>query len=122
MLYRCICRTWCCKYRIDKHLAYYWENGGKDHQKEWRANNVHIVNFNSATRRAKINESKVKLTESEKEEIRNIYKKCHEISESTGIPHHVDHIFPVSQGGIHHPSNLQILTAKANLSKGAKIL
>lgn len=117
----CRCKV-CCKYRIDKHLAYYWENGGKDHQKEWRANNVHIVNFNSATRRAKINESKVKLTESEKEEIRNIYKKCHEISESTGIPHHVDHIFPVSQGGIHHPSNLQILTAKANLSKGAKIL
>ena len=117
----CRCKV-CCKYRIDKHLAYYWENGGKDHQKEWRANNLHLVNFNSATRRAKINESKVKLTEFEKEEIRNIYKKCKEISESTGISHHVDHIFPVSQGGIHHPSNLQILTAKANLSKGAKIL
>jgi len=50
------------------------------------------------------------------------FKECHDISESTGIPHHVDHIFPVSKGGTHHPSNLQILTAKENLSKGAKIL
>ncbi len=117
----CRCKV-CCKYRIDKHLAYYWENGGKDHTKEWRANNLHIVRCNAATRRARITETEVKLTKSEKKEIRNIYKKCQEISESTGILHHVDHIFPVSKGGIHHPSNLQILTAKENLSKGAKIL
>ena len=33
---------------------------------------------------------------------------------------HVDHIQPLSQGGKHHPDNLQILTAEENLRKGAK--
>ena len=32
----------------------------------------------------------------------------------------MDHIKPLSAGGRHHPSNLQILTAKENLAKGAK--
>jgi len=41
---------------------------------------------------------------------------------TTGIPQHVDHIMPLSKGGLHHPSNLQILTAIANMSKGAKII
>lgn len=117
----CRCKV-CCKYRIDKHHAYYWKNGGKEQIKEWRQNNLDLIRFYSANRRAKITESEVNLTESEKEEIRKIYKECHDISESTGVLHHVDHIFPVSKGGLHHPSNLQILTAKENLSKGAKIL
>ena len=117
----CRCKV-CCKYRIDKHHAYYWKNGGKEQIKEWRQNNLDLIRFYSANRRAKITESEVNLTESEKEKIRRIYKECHDISESTGIPHHGDHIFPVSKGGTHHPSNLQILTAKENLSKGAKIL
>ena len=117
----CRCAA-CCKYRIDKHLAYYWKNGGKEQIKEWRQNNLDLIRFYSAKRRARITEAEVELTESEKDEIKKIYKECHDISESTGIPHHVDHIFPVSKGGTHHPSNLQILTAKDNLRKGAKIL
>tara|TARA_R100000458_G_C8258367_1_gene234148 strand:+ start:44 stop:1600 length:1557 start_codon:yes stop_codon:yes gene_type:complete len=33
----------------------------------------------------------------------------------------VDHIIPLSQGGLHHPSNLQILTSGDNLLKGDRI-
>jgi len=40
----------------------------------------------------------------------------------TGIQHHVDHIIPLSKGGLHHPDNLQILTAEENLKKGAKLI
>lgn len=36
--------------------------------------------------------------------------------------YHVDHIVPLAKGGIHHPSNLQLATAKWNQSKGAKII
>ena len=33
---------------------------------------------------------------------------------------HVDHIQPLAAGGLHHPSNLQVLSKFDNLSKGAK--
>ena len=31
--------------------------------------------------------------------------------------HHVDHIEPLAKGGMHHPTNLQLLTKSENLSK-----
>lgn len=40
--------------------------------------------------------------------------------DGTGI--HIDHIIPVSKGGKTVPGNLQVLCAKCNLSKGARIL
>ena len=33
---------------------------------------------------------------------------------------HVDHIEALANGGLHHPSNLQVLTKHDNLSKGAR--
>ena len=33
---------------------------------------------------------------------------------------HVDHIQPLAEGGLHHPSNLQILSEHDNCSKGAR--
>lgn len=50
-----------------------------------------------------------------------VYKKCYMLSESTNIPHEVDHIIPLSKGGLHHPSNLQVLTAEENRKKSNKI-
>ena len=35
--------------------------------------------------------------------------------------HQVDHIFPLAKGGIHHPWNLQTLTAEENLSKRDRV-
>ena len=62
------------------------------------------------------------LTPEDQEHILLIYKECARITEETGIPHHVDHIHPISKGGKHHPDNLQILTATENIRKGNKIL
>jgi len=39
-----------------------------------------------------------------------------------GIKYEVDHIIPLSKGGLHHQDNLQILTAEANHKKNNKIL
>lgn len=61
------------------------------------------------------------LTKEENERILSIYRECDRLSKTTGVPHHVDHIYPISKGGLHHPDNLQILTAYENQSKGAKL-
>lgn len=40
------------------------------------------------------------------------------LEEETGMPHHIDHIKPICEGGLHIPSNLQVLSATENQSKG----
>jgi hypothetical protein len=52
--------------------------------------------------------------------IRTIYLLCQQISEETGIAHHVDHIVPLKGKyvcGLHVETNLQILTASDNMKK-----
>ena len=46
-----------------------------------------------------------------------VYKKSQEL----GLDWHVDHIRPLSKGGLHHPDNLQIVQKKYNLEKHAKL-
>jgi len=41
-------------------------------------------------------------------------------SMSLGEKFHVDHIIPISKGGLHIAQNLQVITAKDNLRKGVK--
>ena len=51
-----------------------------------------------------------------------LYKERNLLNKEAGyIKYHVDHIKPLSKGGLHHQDNLQILTATENLRKGAKI-
>lgn len=57
-------------------------------------------------------------------EIESVYKYCSALRRS-GLNFHVDHIIPL-QGkevcGLHVPWNLQVISAKDNLSKGNRIL
>lgn len=75
----------------------------------------------SAKRRA----SKLNATPSwaNLEQIKRIYAACANITEKTGIEHHVDHIIPL-QGenvcGLHVENNLAIIPAKMNLQKSNK--
>jgi hypothetical protein len=60
------------------------------------------------------------LSPEEKNAILAIYSESKRLTKKTGVQHHVDHIKPLSKGGRHHPTNLQILTAQENLRKSDK--
>lgn len=47
--------------------------------------------------------------------IKKIYENCPD-------GHEVDHIIPLSKGGLHHEDNLQYLTIEENRKKGNKII
>ena len=56
--------------------------------------------------------------------ILEVYKEAQRLTEETGIPHNVDHIYPL-QGelvsGLHYEKNLRILTESENKSKQHRI-
>ena len=90
-------------------------------QIRYRKANPHKVNARAAERRRKHR----MFGEMFKQEIYVVYEKAREISKRTGVSHPVDHIVPLNGktvSGLHVPWNLQILPAKVNQSKGARLL
>jgi 5-methylcytosine-specific restriction endonuclease McrA len=61
-------------------------------------------------------------SEAESLMIKYRYEDAKRLTTETGVAHEVDHIWPISKGGPHLPWNLQVLTKKANRSKGSKIV
>lgn len=45
------------------------------------------------------------------------YEEARRLTAETGVKHEVDHIIPCDRGGLHCPSNLQVLTASENIAK-----
>lgn len=50
------------------------------------------------------------------------YEEAKRLTLDTGTKHEVDHIIPVSKGGLHHQDNLQVLPWLENRIKGAKLV
>jgi hypothetical protein len=57
------------------------------------------------------------LTYTEEQLIKQYYEHSTRIKNKLGIEFHVDHIVPLSIGGLHHPSNLQVVPARWNMRK-----
>ena len=60
-------------------------------------------------------------TSDDRAEIEALYSEAIRQEELTGVAHDVDHVTPLSRGGLHLAANMRVITARANRSKGAKI-
>jgi hypothetical protein len=92
---------------------------------EWKANNKDKVNAMWMAREARKKNSIpdfVKGCTEEKRRIDNIYALSEIMTKATGIRHHVDHMWPISDGGPHWSGNLQIIPAHDNLCKNATVI
>jgi hypothetical protein len=105
---------------------YYQKNKDKvaERNRDYHKRNPHIKLTSSARRRAtKLNATPAWLTEEHNFMLSCIYEYRKEITEATGVERHVDHIVPLINDrvcGLHVPWNLQVITAKENLSKSNK--
>jgi len=70
-----------------------------------------------AKRRAIMREHIANLTLIEEKMIEQYYIYASRLTQKLKNPFHVDHIIPVSRGGLHTPDNLQVVPAKWNLRK-----
>ncbi len=62
------------------------------------------------------------LSEEERRRLDQIYAFRDSLNEEAGrIDYHVDHIQPLSRGGLHHPDNLRVISSTENMRKGAKL-
>jgi 5-methylcytosine-specific restriction endonuclease McrA len=92
-------------------------NSAKQYYK-WRSDNPDKANAQSAKRRSRI--LHLTLSSVDKKMIEYMYRIAHEMTEERGIEYQVDHIKPLSKGGLHHEDNLQILSKDLNLRKASK--
>ena len=136
--YKCYCKE-CIKQKNkewkqankDKVAEYdkAWQQSNKDKKsknyKNWQVNNRAKVNsYNSYRRALELQATPKWLTASHKLHIECKYSLAAMLSKHTAEQHHVDHIVPLNGKtvcGLHVPWNLQVLTAKENLSKSNKV-
>ena len=105
-----------------------WQEENKEHwadyQKSYYRNNKASVDAAGAKRRAlKRKQIPVHLRECphEKQRLVKTYKLRNILSEATGVQHHVDHMWPLADGGPHWSGNLQVIPAEENMSKSASV-
>ena len=136
-------RKWCAK-NIDRTRAYGIKSYAKNREaqvesarqyrkqfpekanestKKWRAANKSLVAAHGSAARARL----LRATPSwvNIKDVAEIYQKRDEIAETTGMPHHVDHIVPLKNPlvcGLHVPWNLRVIPAKENQQKKNRLI
>lgn len=91
-------------------------------KKAWCERNPELLAEKNRRRRAKKKNAQVHLTANEKAKMLVLERTRQELQRETGRAYHIDHILPLSHGGLHHPINLRILEGAENISKQDKLL
>ncbi len=119
--------------------SYREANRGRESQRKrawYEANKEHTVTYyrEYRKRRPEVNREYVNRVRAQKKQgciewddkelneliIKEIYAHCQYINELTGVKHEVDHILPMNGkqvSGLHHYSNLRVITADENRRK-----
>jgi hypothetical protein len=93
-------------------------------QKKYYENNKHIYRKNAAlyfANRKSNTPSFILECPIENERVKNIYRLRQIITEATGVEHHVDHMWPLADGGPHWSGNMQIISAEENIKKSGTV-
>jgi hypothetical protein len=115
-----------------------WRARNPDHHRalarRWYAENKERAKLNKQAYHARkpevqyANKSRRRAIESNAESIganiamiKQIFLTAKRVGKCLGMSFHVDHIMPISRGGLHHENNLQVIPALINLRKHAKI-
>jgi len=105
-----------------EHIKKYY-NDNKEHIKkyqiQYRIDNHELRAANSAKYRALMKSQTPELTKEEQHKIKLLYE-IRDLLNRDDIDFNVDHIRPLSQGGLHHPNNLQVLPVWLNFEKKNK--
>lgn len=127
----------CRKCDIAKSKAWRKANPEKSraHSLKWKKSNpeicaAHTKKYNKAhpgkvvarsmARKALKQKRTVLLTPIEQEWLQFYYDESAALTKESGVKHEVDHIKPLSKGGLHAPWNMQVLTKSDNCKKGAR--
>ena len=94
----------------------------REYEKKFNKRKPELKSERSRKRRAKQRNSVIPLTANERQSMLVMERTRQELKTETGRSYHIDHILPISHGGIHHPINLRILDGGENISKWNKIL
>ena len=102
------------------HKAWYHTNKDRANanKKAWKEKNRGKVCTIEANRRALQFRATIRLTELDKFVIDEMYDLAQRRTKQTGFAWEVDHIIPLTKGGLHKPTNLQVVPASWNRAKG----
>jgi 5-methylcytosine-specific restriction endonuclease McrA len=84
----------------------------------WRIKNRDKVNAKSSIRRARLKNVNDIKTSEDRKLLATMYKTALSYEVKTGFAWHIDHTIPITKGGRHCLTNLQIVPARWNQSKG----
>jgi len=104
-----------------------WYQRNKDrasaNTRNWIENNSWYKTYNSRRYQAAKQQAIPKWYPAERHAIAQLYRAARELTDKTGVTHHVDHTVPLrgkNVCGLHTLVNLQILTADENRDKSNK--